>query len=329
MATAREIKRRITSVQNIAQVTRALEAVSASKVRKAQDQVLKSRSYSQKAWEVLVNVAEAVGEIEHPLLKSQGPIEKIDIILITSDRSLCGAYNNNIIRVAERFVATLNLSRENVRWITVGRKGRDYLVRANQNVVSEYSNFSDNPSFSDILPIGKSVVDDFLGGVVDHVFIAYTDFINTLTQRPAVVNLLPLASFETRARVQAEYLKSEPEATAAGRDYIFEPNAAAIVDEIVPRFTTLQVYQAILESLASEHSARMIAMRNASENAQALSSDLTLEYNKARQQAITSEILDIVGGAAALENEEKEERLRDAQKFIEQVGGALKAEQSR
>lgn len=326
MATAREIKRRITSVKNISQVTRALEAVSASKVRRAQEQVLASRPYSQKAWEVLVNVAEAVGEIEHPLLQDKPQLEVVDFILITSDRSLCGAYNNNIIRTAERFAAALNLSPDAVRWITIGRKGRDYLLRAGQNVVAEYSRLPTAPSFGDILPIGKSVVDDFLGDVADHVFIAYTDFINTLTQRPTVVSLLPLTHFATGDRVQSEYLKPEPEATAIGRDYIFEPSAQAIVDEIVPRFTALQIYQAVLESLASEHSARMIAMRNASENAQALASDLTLEYNKARQQAITNEILDIVGGANALEASEEATALRDAQRFIDQVGGALQAE---
>lgn len=329
MATAREIKRRISSVKNIAQVTRALEAVSASKVRRAQEQVLNSRAYSQKAWEVLVNVAEAVGAVEHPLLEKRETMKAVDIILITSDRSLCGAYNNNIIRTAERFAATLDLPKESIRWITVGRKGRDYMVRAKANVIAEFSNLPSPVSFSQILPIGSIVVDDFLSGTVDQVFVVYTDFINTLNQRPTVVNLLPLVHFEPHNQVQTDYLKPEPEATVQGRDYIFEPSAAAIVSEIVPRFTALQVYQAVLEGLASEHSARMIAMRNASENAVALASDLTLEYNKARQQAITSEILDIVGGAAALEATTKKTAVRDADRFIDRVGGALKAEQTR
>jgi F-type H+-transporting ATPase subunit gamma len=329
MATLREIKRRIGSVKNIAQVTRALEAVSASKVRRAQDQVLQSRAYSQKAWEVLVNIAEAGGAIQHPLLETRETVRAIDIILVTSDRSLCGAYNNNIIRTAERFAATLNLPHDGIRWITVGRKGRDYLLRAKQNVIAEFSNLPPAPSFSQVLPVGKIVVDDFLSGNCDLVFVAYTDFVNTLTQRPAVVNLLPLAHYEAQSMVQADFLKPEPQATSQGRDYIFEPSAAALVSEIVPRFTALQVYQAVLESLASEHSARMVAMRNASENAKALASDLTLEYNKARQQAITSEILDIVGGANALEATLKSETLSSADKFIKEIGGALKAEQAR
>lgn len=327
MATAKEIKRRISSVKNITQVTRALEAVSASKVRRAQSQVLQSRAYSNKAWEILVNVAEAVGAVEHPLLEKRDETKAIDIVLITSNRSLCGAYNHNIIRTVERFAATLDLPQDKIRWITVGRKGRDHLVRAGKNIIAEFSELDNKPSFADILPLGQIIVDDFMTGTADQVFVAYTDFVNSLTQRPTVVNLLPLVAFEPQNMVQAEFLKPEPTATSEGRTYDFEPSAAAIVSEIVPRFTALQVYHAILESLASEHSARMIAMRNASENAKALAEDLTLEYNKARQQAITSEILDIVGGAAALED--KSETVRSADQFIELVGGALKAEQSR
>lgn len=325
MATARDIKRRITSVQNIAQVTRALEAVSASKVRRAQEAVTNSREYSLKAWEILVNVAEAVGAVEHPLLEQRETVGNVNIILITSDRSLCGAYNNNIIRVAERFAASLELPAQNIRWVTVGRKGRDYLLRSRANVIAEFSGLPAAPGFGEIMPVGQIVVDEFLSGATDQVFVAYTDFINSLTQRPTVVNLLPLVGFEPRNRVQVEFVKAEPEATTQGLVYEFEPSAAEIVGEIVPRFTALQVYHAVLESLASEHSARMIAMRNASENAVALASDLTLEYNKARQQAITSEILDIVGGAAALEGEET---VRAADDFISRVGGALKAEQA-
>jgi F-type H+-transporting ATPase subunit gamma len=326
MATVREIKSRIGSVKNIAQVTRALEAVSASRVRRAQEQVLHSRAYSQKAWEVLVNVAEVVGANEHPLLAKRDTIRAVDIILITSDRSLCGAYNNNIIRTAERFAATLDLPNEAIRWIPVGRKGRDYLVRGKQNVVAEFGKLG-SPSFGDILPIGQIAVNDFLAGTVDAVFVAYTDFVNTLTQRPTVVNLLPLNPYTPATMVQADYLKPEPQATSQGRTYEFEPSAAELIDEIVPRFTALQVYQAVLESLASEHSARMVAMRNASENAIALVSDLTLEYNKARQQAITSEILDIVGGANALEATLESQAVKAADKFIHDMGGALKAEQ--
>jgi F-type H+-transporting ATPase subunit gamma len=305
MATVREIKRRIGSVKNIAQVTRALEAVSASRVRKAQAQVMRSRPYSEKAWEVLVNVASSTGGVEHPLLEAREEIRTIDVVLITSDRSLCGAYNNNIIRVAERFAEGQQKAGRQVRWITIGRKGRDFLIRQRAEVVAEFSKIPDDPTIADINPIGRIVIDDFLAGVCDQVFIAYTDFVNTLTQRPWIRNLLPLQPYEPGEMVSADYVKSEPSVTTEGRDYLYEPNATAILDEILPRFTVLGIYQALLESKASEHSARMIAMRNASENALALAEDLTLEYNKARQLAITSEMLDIVGGVAAMEQGSK------------------------
>ncbi len=327
MATEREIKRRIGSVKNIAQVTRALEAVSASRVRRAQEQVLNSRPYAEKSWEVLVNVAEATGANEHPLLGTHERLDTIDIILVTSDRSLCGSYNDSIIRVAQRFMEHHSVN--NIRWITVGRKGRDQLVRAGENVVAEFSKMPTPLRISDIVPIGKIVVDDFLAGICDQVFIAYTDYINTLVQRPQVINLLPLQHYEPENKVQADYLKDEPVVTTGGRDYLYEPSAAAILDEVIPRFTTLQIYQALLESAASEHSARMVAMRNASENALALADDLTLMYNKARQATITSEILDIVGGVNALQQVKSSTKaLKAADDFIGLVGGALKAEQN-
>ena len=224
MATAREIKRRIGSVKNISQVTRALEAVSASRVRRAQEQVLNSRPYAQKAWEVLVNVAEATGANEHPLLDTRDRCDAMIIVLVTSDRSLCGAYNDNIIRVAERFAAS-HSSSEEIRWVTVGRKGRDHLIRTKQNVIAEFSNLPTPLTLGDVLPIGKIIVDEFLSGTVDQVFLAYTDFINTLTQKPQVVNLLPLRPYEPENMVQSDYLKDAPEATTGGRDYLYEPNA--------------------------------------------------------------------------------------------------------
>ncbi len=299
MSSARQIKRRITSVKNISKVTRALEAVSASRVRRAQEQVFNSRPYAQKAWEVLVNVAEAAGANDHPLLEDRQEIRGVAIILVTSDRSLCGAYNDNIIRVAERCAETLPT--DNVHWVTVGRKGRDYLARQGRNIIAEFSKLPTPLSISQVIPIGRIVVDEFLSGVVDRVTIAYTDFINTLTQKPTILNLLPLRQSETDICPLAEHIKQPPTVTTAGRDYLYEPSAIAILDEIVPRFVTLQIYEAMLESLASEHSARMVAMRNASENATALASDLTLIYNKARQAAITNEILDIVGGVNAMQ----------------------------
>ncbi len=305
MPNVRDIKKRIKSVKNIGQVTRALEAVSASLARKAQVQAFASRPYSQKAWEVLVNVASQSNSTNgaplHPLLVVRPEVKTIAILLISGDRGLAGTYNANIIRVATEFVqAHCAQNGCGVRWITVGRKGRDTLLRMREQVVAEFSNLPASPSIQTVIPIARTVIDEFLSGEADQVFIAYTDFINTLTQKPVVVNLLPLQPFQTTDQPVMEYVKREPTVTTEGREYLYEPSAAAILDEVLPRFTELQIYQAILESLASEYAARMVAMRNASENAEALAGDLQLSFNKARQMAITSEILDIVGGVEAL-----------------------------
>lgn len=300
MPTSREIRTRIRSVKNIGQITRALEAVSASRVRKAQARVLASRAYAQKAWEILLNVqaSSTSGETLHPLLTEREEINSIMIVLVTSDRGLAGAFNANIIRVALRFARRMN---KPVRFVTVGRKGRDAMLRANQEVIADFS-LPNDPGIADVAPVARLAIDEYLSGGVDDVFVAYTDFINTLTQRPVVLGWLPLIPHTTEDQVAADYLKVVPPVTAAGLKYEYEPTPQAILDEIVPRFTELQLYQAVLESEASEHSARMVAMRNASDNADQLIDNLTLVYNKARQAAITSEILDIVGGAEALQD---------------------------
>ncbi|PJF43709.1 MAG: ATP synthase F1 subunit gamma [Phototrophicales bacterium] len=322
MATVKEIKRRIRSVNNIAQVTRALEAVSASRVRRAQEQVMNTRAYASKAAEVLANVAATTQGSEHPLLAVHDRVKAINVILITSDRSLCGSYNDNIIRLAERFVA--NHEDEEVRWIAVGRKGRDYLVRRGHNVIAEFTNLPTPLRVADIIPISNIILDEFNSFTTDQVFIAYTDFINTLTQRPTIFNLLPLKPYAPKSPAEAMLIRNEPEVTVQKRDYLYEPSPTAILDEVIPRFVTLLIYQAFLESAASEHSARMVAMRNASENAIALSADLTLAYNKLRQAAITSEILDIVGGVNALDDSDVETVNHLADRFIEEVGTALR-----
>jgi len=302
MPNVRDIKNRIKSVKNIGQVTRALEAVSASRARKAQQQALGSRPYAQKAWEVLVNVASqgAAGAVMHPLLQVRGNPSNIGMLLVSGDRGLAGAYNANILRTATQFAREYCNQDCGVRWVTVGRKGRDSLLRMHQNVVAEFSNLPAELTTQDCGPIARTLIDEYIRGDVDYVFLAYTDFINTLAQKPVVVNLLPLRPFETDNTLLLQYVKPDPTVTSAGREYDYEPSMEAILDEILPRFTELQIYQAILESTASEHSARMIAMRNASENAEALAGDLQLSFNKARQLAITSEILDIVGGVEAL-----------------------------
>jgi F-type H+-transporting ATPase subunit gamma len=295
MATAREIRRRIRSVKNIAQVTRALEAVSASKVRRAQAQVLATRPYAEKSWQVLTDLASQTvpGSLLHPLLTRRPEIETIGIVLLTSDRGLCGAFNYNMIRTTMDFIQD-----KPVKLITVGRKGRDLMWRAGYPIIAEFSKLPASPSALDITPIARAAIDDFLQGAVDEVYLAYTDFVNMLKQIPVVKRLLPIQPGEVATQAMGEYV--EEVSTGVTAEYLYEPSPQVILDAVLPRFTELQVYQAVLESLASEHAARMMAMRNATESAEDLIGDLTLSYNKARQQAITSEILDIAGGAEAL-----------------------------
>jgi F-type H+-transporting ATPase subunit gamma len=313
MATTREIRRRIRSVKNINQVTRALEAVSASAVRKSQAAVLASRPYAQHAYDVLVHVAaQSVGVPLHPLLEVREPVRRIAVVLITGDRGLAGAYNTNIVRRVTRFVERYETP---VHWITVGRKGRDlirrYIARMqsgdtapaylkDQEIVAEFSHLPADPDVGDVAEIARIVFDEFMDVPVDEAFIAYTNFINTMTQQPRVLPLLPLRPFEPRSRAILELVEPDPAVEKSSRTYTYEPSAEAILNEVIPRLTELQILQAIRESLSSEHSARMVAMRNASENAESLSGALQLEFNKARQLGITSEILDIIGGVEAL-----------------------------
>jgi len=292
MASAREMRMRIRSVKNISQVTRALEAVSASKVRKAMAAVAATRAYSTKAWQVLTHIARQPGrENLHPLLTLRPQVRNTLVLVITGDRGLAGAYTTNVIRtVLQRF----SHSEVPVRYITVGRKGRDLLLRRRQQVVAEFSGLPAAPSFRDVSAIGRLAVEEFLEGQADEVYLVYTDFINMGRQVSVVKKLLPLEVTDEAGRVQDF---SHQHLTAA---YIYEPAEREILDEIIPRFTALQVYQAILESLASEHAARMVAMRNATDNAIELVGELQLQYNKARQQTITNDLLDIAGGAEAL-----------------------------
>ena len=294
MSSAREVKLRIGSIKNIAQVTRALQAVSASKVQKAMQAMLSTRPYATKAWQVLTHIAAQPGRsMMHPLLSERNQINKVLVVMVSGDRGLAGAYNTNIVRF------TLDKFRNYpipVRYITVGRKGRDMMIRRGGSILAEFSNLPAAPAFVDVSAIGQLAVSEFLSGNVDEVYLIYTDFINMVQQVPQFKKLLPLEIGTGEGRVVA-FGESRSGASAA---YIYEPDQEEILDEIIPRFTALQVYQAVMESLASEHAARMVAMKNATENATELSAALQLEYNKARQQSITSEMLDIAGGAEAL-----------------------------
>jgi len=293
MSSAREVRLRIRSVKNIAQVTRALEAVSASKVRKAVEALMHTRPYATKAWQVLTHIANQPGkENLHPLLISRPEINNVLVIMLSGDRGLAGAYNTNIVRFTMEY---FNDYKVPVRYITVGRKGRDMLIRRRRDILAEFSDLPAAPAFTDVSAIGRIAVDEFLEGRMDEVYLVYTDFVNMARQVATIKKILPLEVEEGEERVQ-DY---EPREKGLAAAYIYEPGESQILGEIVPRFTALQVYQAILESLASEHAARMVAMQNATDSATELAGILQLEYNKARQQTITNEILDIVGGAEA------------------------------
>lgn len=301
MATERELAKRIKSIKNISQVTSALAAVSASKATRAQKQVMATRAYAGKAFEILNNLASqpGVGANGHPLLAVREDIKKTAVILITGDRGLAGSYNSAVVARAEKFIKAVDTP---VQVVTVGRKGRDLMIRRGYNVIATFDGLPGSPSIMDIMAVANIVTEDYLAGKYDQVFVAYTDFVNLVTRIPTVKQLLPLRPLDFEGMALSEYLTQSDADSASGRVYEYEPDPEELLDNIVPRFTQLQIYQSVLEALASEHSARMVAMNNATDNAAELIELLTLERNKARQATITSEILDIVGGAEALAN---------------------------
>jgi F-type H+-transporting ATPase subunit gamma len=291
MATIRQLKRRITSVRNTAKITNALQLVAASKMRRAQDRALQARPYADQLQHVLAGLASAAPtdeESTHPLLASR-PVENIAVLHITPDRGLCGGLNSNLNRSAGSFVAGAT---EPVSVVAVGKKGRDFFVRARQKVAAEFTELGDYPRQGDTLPIARIIIDDFTSGTVDRVYISYARFVTTASQVPTVRQLLP---------IEPPAMESE-EAAQFRQDYLFEPSPAIVLGRLLPRYVEMLIYEAILESAASEQSARMVAMKNATDNASDIERELTLTYNKARQEQITKELLDIVGGAAALED---------------------------
>jgi F-type H+-transporting ATPase subunit gamma len=289
LPSTREIRRRIRSVKNISQVTKAMEAVAASKMRRAQNQVLATRPYAKKAQEVLSYIARlktTEGELDS-LITQRAEIKRVGILLVTADRGLAGGFNANVIRMAAQFIRKQRQEGKEIEVVTVGRKGRDWLLRYDPVVRAEFMGLGDTPTTNDIAPITRILIDDYRQGRFDQVYAIYTDFVNTLLQQPVVHKLLPIQP-------------AEP-SVAMAPDYVFEPSPEAVLTEVLVGFTEVQVLQAIYESSASEHSARMVAMRNATEAANDLVDDLTLRYNKARQEGITRELMDIVGGSVAVD----------------------------
>ena len=286
MASPREIRRRIRSVRNMSQITRAMEMVSAAKMRRAQQRVVASRPYSERLRAVIGDLSALTKDPEQsrafPLLQRR-EVKQAAVVLITPDRGLTGSLNANIIRRASRYILTE--AGVPVEVIVAGKKGRDFMVRTRQDVVAELTNLGDKVSLDDIRPLAEIAIADFESGKVDTVFLVFAEFVNTLVQRPVLRQILPI---------------EQPEEVGTYTDYIFEPDPRTVLENLLPRFVEIQIYQALLESIASEHSARMVAMRNASENAKDLVSDLTLSYNKARQAQITREVSEIAAGANSL-----------------------------
>ena len=291
MPTIRQLKRRITSVQNTAKITNALQLVAASKMRRAQDRATQGRPYAEKIQGVLASLASTgeAGEEDgrHPFLV-QRPVKNIGVLHITPDRGLCGALNSNLNREAASFVAEIN---EPVSMVAVGKKGRDFFLRSELNLAAEFTELGDYPALTQTQTVAKVIMEDYLNGRVDKVFISFGEFINTVNQQPVIKQLLPV--------IPPEQADGEAD-DALTQEYIFEPDPLLVYERLLPRYVIMQVHSAILESAASEQSARMVAMKNATDNASDIESELTLTYNKVRQEQITSDLLAIVGGAEAL-----------------------------
>jgi len=294
MPSAREMRLRIRSVKNIGQVTRALEAVSASKVRKAVAANQATKPYAEKAWKVILHLARQPGRSSvHPLLTDRSVVRNILVVLITSDRGLAGASNINVIR---KMFDYFENSSAPVSFVTIGKKGRDILVRGRYPIEGDFSPMASPAAYRDVSPVGNLVITDFKLEKFDQVFLAYNLFENMMVQKPVIRRILPV-EIELDGSGGSPFDRTHPSKSV----FIYEPEQEELLNEIVPRFTSMQILQAVLSAQASEHAARMIAMRNATDNATELASTLQLEYNKVRQQTITNDLLDIAGGVIALE----------------------------
>ena len=283
MANIRLIRRRIRGVQSISKITRAMEMIATSKMRRAQEAGTAGRPYDQKIRQVIADLASIpqTGEV-HPLLRRR-EVKKIAIVQISPDRGLCGGLTASLNRKTGGFILG---QKTPVTVVSVGRKGVDFMRRTTREIRAEFSQLGDRPSLLDTLAIPRIIIDDYTSGYVDEVYVAYTRFVSTMVQTPVIEKLLPV---EPPVSTQAK-----------NSDFDYEPASEDVLGALLPRFVEMEIYHAILESIASEQSARMVAMRSATDNAAELIQDFTLMYNKARQEAITTELLDISGGAAAL-----------------------------
>ena len=287
MAGGREIKTKIKSVQNTRKVTRALEMVSASKIRKAQDRMKASRPYARMMRQIVGHVAKANTDYVHPFMAERADIKRIGYVVISTDRGLCGGLNSQMFR---RILADMRVWQDKgveIDLVCVGQKAATFFRRLKINMLASVTHLGEQPHVDQLIGVIKVMLDGFEAGNIDRVFLCYNDFINTMAQRPVQDQLLPLPAGDT---LDAKH----------SWDYLYEPDAKTVLNHVVTRYVESLVYQAVLENLASEHAARMVAMKSASDNANKLIETLQLIYNKARQAAITQEISEIVGGAAAV-----------------------------
>jgi len=287
MASGREIKTKIKSVQNTRKVTRALEMVSASKIRKAQERMKTSRPYAQAMKQVIGHLAQASTDFQHPFLVERENVKRVGYIVISSDRGLAGGLNNNLFRKAVGEMRAWQDKGAEIDMVTIGQKASVFFRRVNVNMVGSVTHIGDQPKLETLIGVIKVMLDAFTEGKVDRVYLVYNRFINTMTQKASFDQLLPLPP-------------SEKQVASHDWDYLYEPDAATVLEHVITRYIESLVYQAVLENVASEHAARMVAMKAASDNANKLIGTLQLVYNKARQAAITQEISEIVGGAAAV-----------------------------
>src|SRR5688572_6447718 len=291
MPSLRDIRRRIRSVRNTAKITKAMELVAASRLRRAQMRVTAARPYSDAMRQLigdLAALAPSGSSSLHPLLV-QRSIDTVGVLVVTPDRGLAGPLNTNILRRATEAVLEVDEQKLDVEIITVGRKGQDFLVRRGRKLLGTFTGIVDKVTYDDVIPIARVIMDSYMSGVMDRAVLVYPRFVSTLTQRPETVQLLPITS-----------PAPEPGARTARLDYIFEPDPISILEQLLPRYVEVQIYQALLETAASFYSAQMVAMRNATDNANDLVESLSLTYNKVRQATITAQVTEIASAAEAM-----------------------------
>ena len=287
MPSGKEIRTKIKSVENTRKITKAMEMVAASKMRKAQDRMLKARPYGEKIRRVAAHLSHALSEYKHPFLETRDQIKKVGIILVTSDKGLCGGLNTNVLRQLVNKMRELDGKNVKVQVTAIGSKGFAFLQRNGAEVSSHAIGLGDNPHIDSLIGPVKVQIDAFNAGEIDELHIAYTRFVNTMRQEPVVEQLLPLAG-DTVGSAPSRW------------DYVYEPDAKSVIDDLLVRYLEALVYQSVAENIASEQSARMVAMKAASDNAKNVIEELKLVYNKTRQAAITKELSEIVSGAAAV-----------------------------